>query len=325
MKNALSLEAAARARISAERLTAPMALRSTGHLALAWGAYAALAWFAATSDVLPLKVVAWWLMAWLLLGNAAVVHEALHGHLFRSRAANRVVGSVAGLTMMLPFAVYKAFHLGHHQHTVDGEDPEGIPPELPSRLAYPLVLIGGPIWLVQVLWDGALAVTGRGPWWVRNENQRREITAGMALWAAGVVGVIAALVIAPGLVVDVWLAPWLLVLTVLFPLALMPEHYGGTPGGGVFDTTRTVVSNPFVRWLIWNNNFHTAHHLAPGVVHQNLPRAHELIEQDMTPFWLRRSYLGTHAGFFRQLPWWTRERPAVGEPDGSASTGAASK
>lgn len=326
MEKVLPLEAAARARISAERLTAPMALRSTGHLALAWGAYAALAWCAVTLDVLALKAVAWWFMAWLLLGNAAVVHEALHSHLFRSRFVNRVVGTVAGLTVMLPFAVYKAFHLGHHQHTVDGEDPEGIPPAIPSRLAYALVLIGGPIWLAQILWDGVSAVFGRGPWWVRNEVQRREITVSMAFWVASLLVIAAALAIAPGALVDVWLAPWLLMLTVLFPLALMPEHYGGAAGGGVFDTTRTVVSGPLVRWLLWNNNFHTAHHLAPGVVHQNLPRAHQLIERDMTPFWLRRSYLATHAAFFRQLPWLVREHAVVEEPAQQPATdGAASK
>jgi fatty acid desaturase len=310
-----SLEAAARARISAERLTAPMPLRSIGHLALAWGAQVALAWLTVTTDLLAFKIVAWWLMAWLLLGNAAIMHETLHGHLFRSRLANRIVGTVAGLTLMLPWALYKVFHLGHHQHTVNDDDPEGIPPAIPSRLAYPLVLIGGPVWLVMLLWDGVSAAAGRRPWWVRHEGQRREIVGAMALLLVSLFVVAAALVRAPGVVIDAWLAPWLLLLTVIFPLVLMPEHYGGTPGGSVFETTRTVTSGPLVRWLVWNNNFHTAHHLAPGVVHQNLPRAHQLIERDMVPFWLRRSYLNTHAMFVRQLPWRAPANPAVSAAD----------
>ncbi|MGZ4761026.1 MAG: fatty acid desaturase, partial [Ilumatobacteraceae bacterium] len=65
----------------------------------------------------------------------------------------------------------------------------------------------------------------------------------------------------------VWLAPWLVALVIVVPLVLVTEHYGATVGTvEAAENTRTVVSNGVVRWMYWNNNFHTAHHQLPTVV-----------------------------------------------------------
>ena len=105
-----------------QRMSSPRTWASAAHLAASWSLYVLLAmlalripWFA--------RIPAWFAMAWLLLGNGAIVHEAAHRHLFRSAGANRLTGAVAGAAVLLPWGVYRPYHLSHHRYTVAIEDP----------------------------------------------------------------------------------------------------------------------------------------------------------------------------------------------------------
>jgi fatty acid desaturase len=77
-------------------------------------------------------------------------------------------------------------------------------------------------------------------------------------------------------------------------------------------TTRTVRSNRLLTWIYWGNNFHTAHHVAPGVVPQHIAAVSaELVEPHLGPEWRARGYLAFHVHTWRQLPW----RDKSGEQD----------
>jgi fatty acid desaturase len=290
-------------------VSTPRAVASAAHLAVAWSLYAALGMLALRSSSMWVRLPSWFVMAWILVGNGATVHETLHGHLFRSRRANRVAGVVAGASVGLPFSVYRSYHLGHHQYSCTADDPEGPPYRFTSKLYYLLIPIGGPLFAVQFVWWTLQSLAGRPPVFVRSDRQRRAVVVdgllGIAFYAAmatlGMYDV--------GLLVSLWLAPWLMAVVLLEPFVLIPEHYGAleADAASALRTTRTVRSNPLVSWVYWCNNLHTAHHIAPGVVPQEIAAvSSELVEPCLADEWRATGYLAFHWRLLRQLPWLPR-------------------
>lgn len=302
-------EGAARREIAGRRLSAPQSWRSAGHLAVAWGLYAACAVVAVQVDNWAVRVVVWFAMAWLLLGNGAVVHETLHRHLFRAPWMNRMVGVIAGTSVGLPFSMYRCYHLGHHQYSCTADDPEGAPYLFRSRAYYLLIPVGGPLFALQFVWWTLATLAGRPPKFVRSRRQVPGVVVdglvSIAFYAAMVlVGVWSFEVLA-----CVWLVPWLVTVVVLEPFVLIPEHYGASAERAALAlaTTRTVQSNPLVTWVYWGNNLHTAHHLAGGVVPQHIGEVtQEFVLPNVTAEWSAPGYVAFHWRLLRTLPW----RPA---------------
>lgn len=287
-------------------LTKPRSWASAGHLLASWSLLTALA-VAAVNVPLWARVPIWLVMAWLMLGNGAVVHECTHRHLFAGRAANRWVGAMAGLTLLLPFGVYSRYHLAHHRYTVAIEDPEGPPLRFRSRVEYPLLMLGGVVFLVRLIGYGAETAGGRSPTWLHTRRQRRDAVIDAVLCVGALAGVVVAGLADFATLLTVWLVPWLLTVTVLVPLVLATEHYGAEVGTVVAaDNTRTVMTNRFVRWAYWNNNFHTAHHEQPTVVHQALPELERANDAAGRGEWISSGYLAFHRSTWSELPWWAR-------------------
>lgn len=305
-------ENAARRAISALQVTTPHSWRSAGHLAIMWVSYVVAA-VAAVRVEQPIATAAlWFAMAWLLLGNGAVGHETVHGHLFGSRWVNRGVGTIAGLSIGAPWSVYRFYHLGHHQNSCTADDPEGLPYRFSSRWYYLLVPIGGPLFAVQFVWWTVVTLFGRPPAFVRSARQRRDVVIDGLLTIAFYAVMIVLAFRSFDLVLNVWLAPWLIAIVVLEPLVLIPEHYGAdeADASAALLTTRTVRSSRLVAWLYWRNNLHTAHHLAPGVVHQHLDAVDaEFVAPNLADEWTSSGYLAFHWNLLRSLPW--RPEPEV--------------
>lgn len=289
-----------RSRITDRAVSQPLPLRSAGHLVAEWSLYAALA---VVAHLVPwfVAVPCWVVMAWCMLGNGAVAHETVHRHLFRSRRANRVVGAVAAAPVGLVWSVYRQYHLGHHKYTVTDDDPEGAVYRFTSRWVYLAIPVGGLLFVIQMVWWGVRIAVGRPPVWVQSRHSRVEAGVDTVL----VVGFFAAMAVLGArdldLLVDVWLAPWLITLMVLFPMALVPEHYGA-PVDDADDAllnSRTIVSNRFVTWLYWANNYHTTHHLAPSLVPQHIPAVTRSVVLDAVPErWVSSGYLRFHLDVF---------------------------
>jgi len=47
--------------------------------------------------------------------------------------------------------------------------------------------------------------------------------------------------------------------------------------------TRTIILNPFVRFLYWHMNYHIEHHMFAAVPCYNLGKLHEVIKHDLPP------------------------------------------
>jgi fatty acid desaturase len=298
-----------RAAVSSEGLTVLSPRASAWHLICSSAAYIGLAAVGLMVDNLAAWLVCWFLMAWLLVGSGGILHETTHGHLFHSRTANRAIGMIAGATILLPWATYRAYHLEHHIHTAGPDDPEGQPIAITSRLQYALLIpLAGTIFSAQLAWLTLRTVAGRPPKWVRTASQRRLILVNAFVMAATTAAFVAGLIVAPAFIAKVWLLPLAFVYIVLLPFVLLSEHYGGEPDRSPLENTRTVRSNPAVRWAFWNNNFHAEHHLVPAVPYDKLPRLHQLTAEQLGPEWLARSYTSFHRGVLAPLPLLPRRR-----------------
>ena len=86
-------EVAARRQIAELQLSTPQGVRSAAHLLVAWGLYAGGVVLTVQVHSLAVRLPVWFLMGWLLLGNGALVHETLHGHVFGAKWVNRAVGT----------------------------------------------------------------------------------------------------------------------------------------------------------------------------------------------------------------------------------------
>lgn len=283
-----------------EHATRPQGARSAAHVLAAWGLYAALAVVVHRVDSVAVSVVAWFVMGWLLVGNGAMVHEALHTHLFRSRRLNSVAGVVAGASIGIPFGVYRGYHLGHHRYSVTADDPEGPPYVFTSRWIYLAIPLGGLLFAAQLHWWAMRSAIGRAPAFIGERHRWpavRDGLFGLAVYAALAVLAVRDL----ALVMDVWLVPWLFAVVVLEPFVLLPEHYGAREqdADSPTRTTRTIVSNPLVTWVYWANNFHTTHHLVAGLTPQPTPRlSRSVVVPALAEQWVDSGYLRFHWRLF---------------------------
>jgi fatty acid desaturase len=304
---AASVPADLRSFVRTERLAHPRGVRSVAHIVVVLAAWIGLV---ATGFALDNPVA--WVAVWAALGVCtatplALMHEAVHQNLFRSRLANHLAGTVAAAWLFFHGPAYRAWHLTHHAYTFEPEDSEQLPERFRSRLGYVgYCLLLGPTF-AAILWAGAAAtVAGRPPRWVGAERLRSYVRR----WAIAPALVLAVAAVAasewPSVIVRGWLIPAAIGSVVVFPFLTMPEHYEGKGRPGLLANTRTTTSNRLLRFLYWNNNLHTAHHLVPTVPPQSLGRLDGYIAERNS---LRDSgFFAFHHRVLHELPWLPRRR-----------------
>jgi acyl-lipid omega-6 desaturase (Delta-12 desaturase) len=259
-------------------LTAVAPAASLVRIVVGFAAYGVLAWVAVDTSSWPILALCWFAMSWLLLGNGAGVHEALHRHLFRHRWQNRAAGIVMGATVLFPFHTYRLYHLEHHARAVTADDPEGEPYAMRTRWEYLLVPVGGMGFLAQLWWSTLRGMFGGGPNWTRRGKPRTlAVDLATLLAVAAVVGAVAW--VSPWAAVAGWVVPWFVAIGILAPLVLMPEHYAAELNdSNPLTSTSTIRSNPLVGWVYWWNNLHAVHHLWPAVTPQKVRNAQRLLD-----------------------------------------------
>ena len=117
----------------------------------------------------------------------------------------------------------------------------------------------------------------------------------LALYAALIVGSVA---LGTTVVLWVWLLP-LLVGLPLLRLYLLCEHTLCPESDDGFANTRTTLSNPVVRFLMWNLPYHAEHHLFPNIPFHQLPEAHRHLRPHLK--YVARSYTQVQREIIRSL------------------------
>jgi fatty acid desaturase len=203
------------------------------------------------------------------LGLAILMHDAAHGLLFANRRLNEWVGSwLCAAPVFTSLALYRPYHLAHHRHTQQPEDPD-----LGLSAPFPITR--------QSLWRKiARDLSGRTAY----QRRREQLRGGLAKESKAFV---ANLVLLGGLAaIGYW---WLYPLLWLVPLATwyqlvsrirnIAEHAVVPDNDDPLRNTRTTAANFLERLLVapYRVNFHLEHHLFMFVPCWRLPAAHRAL------------------------------------------------
>ena len=241
---------------------------------------------------------------WAVLGVSVVVsalalnafvlllHEGMHGVLFRSRTLNRAVSVALGATVLMSFSAYRVLHTQHHDALGTDDDPDDYHAYTRRPLAFWTLqflrlTVGAVLYLVAI----PLVAARRG-----TAADRRNVAAEYVALAA-LVGLAVALV-PRGVLVWGWLAPLPLV-ALLVQIRGLTQH-GLTDRHDALLASRTVRPHPVVAFLLLNENYHLEHHLFPEVPSYHLPALHRAVWGRLPRATEGRSYLGFLGRFVRQ-------------------------
>jgi fatty acid desaturase len=211
-------------------------------------------------------------------------HECGHGTAFKTSWMNEVVYQIASFMVLRSATPWRWSHARHHTDTIIiGRDPEIVaerPPIWKILLLQLFDLYGGPVEINRFI----LHTFGRLDSLEKDyipESQHRK-----TFWEARVYMLIILSVIA----VCIYFGSILPAMYVF-----LPSFYGGfvvllfgmTQHLGLYEdvldhrlNTRTIRMNPVFRFLYWNMNYHTEHHMFPMVPYHALPKLHEEMKHD---------------------------------------------
>lgn len=231
------------------------------------GWIAATWWHAAIPDPL-LAAIGACLIAW----QGSLQHETIHGHPFRSRRLNTLLG-FPPLSLWLPYGIYRRSHLAHHRSpsiTDPALDPESryvmsgsragaIAARAQATLAGRLVL--GPFLAVAALLKDEAGRLRREPGQVLRDGLPHlaavALVIGWLEWTHFGIGRYLLLFVYPG--------------TALTLLRSFAEHRADLDVPG---RAATVERGGIFGLLYLNNNLHAAHHDRPDLAWYLLPAYH---------------------------------------------------
>jgi len=249
----------------------------------------------------------WWVAPALLLQAILVnalfgaLHEAVHYGAFKTRWLNDVLAFFSGAAILNNAGFYRHYHYAHHRYTQDpARDPELISAVVPKSWGQYLFRVSAiPFLLIRARDIFVFPFGGRGgidyiheAGWPEVRRWGRLL---LALYAAIVVG---SIVLRTDIVLWVWFIPLMIGLPLL-RLYLLCEHTLCPESDDGFANTRTTLSNPVVRFLMWNLPFHAEHHLFPNIPFHHLPEAHRHLRPHLK--YVARSYTQVQGEIIRSF------------------------
>ena len=229
------------------------------------------------------------------------MHESVHYGSFKTRWMADVLAFLSGAAILNNAGFYRHYHMAHHRYTQDpARDPELVTSGTPrtwgqylfrvSSIPF-LMLRARDIFLFPFGFKGNVDYIHPSAW----PEVRRWGRWQLALYAMLVVGSIA---LQTTVVLWVWFIP-LLVGLPLLRLYLLCEHTLCPNSDDGFANTRTTLSNPIVRFLMWNLPYHAEHHLFPNIAFHNLPEAHRHLRPHLK--YVAKGYIQVQAEIVRSL------------------------
>ncbi|MDB5344938.1 MAG: des [Schlesneria sp.] len=223
----------------------------------------------------------WWLLvpAMMLHGFVIVtmfapMHECVHRTAFASRFWNEVCGWLAGLFSFYNFTYYRYYHTWHHRYTQDEErDPELSSPKPRNVWEYVCEISAVPFWLFRPAMFVGLAIGRIQKYPFLPASARTSVAVSSAIQLTIYVAGLVSIAFGYSYVWFYWFFPAILAQPLLRAI-LIAEHTGCTTDSNGLTNTRTTLTNPLIRLLMWNMPFHTEHHLYPSIPFHQLPRAH---------------------------------------------------
>jgi fatty acid desaturase len=211
-------------------------------------------------------------------------HECGHGTAFKTAWKNDCVYQIACFMMMRNPVVWRWSHSRHHTDTIIvGRDPEIITPRPPELFKVALNFFGlleAPRALGAMLRYAAGRLTAAERDFIPAGEQPKVATVAR-IWVA---------IYAAAICACIWTGSILPVILVGLPRLYGAWHHvltGLTQHIGLAEDVldhrlncRTVLMNPFSRFVYWNMNYHVEHHMFPLVPYHALPALHREIAAD---------------------------------------------
>lgn len=229
------------------------------------------------------------------LSCAAIMHDAAHRCLFRSRALNDWAGNwLAAYPVWLDVHPYRAYHLQHHARTGQPDDPDiGLVRPFPVTRRSLARKIGRDLSgrtglkFARAAWSRTFGRARRDP-------VARRAAVGVVVTNLVLLGLLA-LAGHPALYL-LWVGAWLTTYTLVTRMRSIAEHALTPDADDPLNNTRTVLARWWERLLFAPNRlgFHLEHHLLMTVPHYNLPRLHRLLRDRgaLDGACVERSYIG---------------------------------
>ncbi len=210
----------------------------------------------------------------LIISLFHLQHECIHDTPFRTQRLNQIVGAICGFILLLPAEWFRYFHRDHHRYTQQQDkDPELQFDKPVTRRQWFLHITGLPVFLslMKVIYrcstgtiDDHFIPASARPVVIR---QARIMSCGYLLLF------IVFFAMQNTALLWIWTVP-LLIGQPFLRLYLLAEHSLCEHTEDMLRNTRTVLTNPLVRWFTWNMPYHTEHHVFPAVPFHQLPALH---------------------------------------------------
>lgn len=238
----------------------------------------------ATGFLVHLSMQNWWLLipamalhGFVIVTMFAPMHECVHRTAFATRIGNEIVGWLAGLLSFYNFTYYRYYHTWHHRYTQDQErDPELMSPKPRTVWEYLWEISAIPFWLYRPSLFIGLAMGRIQKYPFLPASARVSVAVSAALQFSVYVAGLVSIAMGNHFVWFYWFFPAILGQPLLRAI-LIAEHTGCTTDSNGLTNTRTTLTNPLVRLLMWNMPFHTEHHLYPSIPFHQLPQAHRVL------------------------------------------------
>ncbi|MBP5973796.1 fatty acid desaturase [Brasilonema sp. CT11] len=267
-----------------------------------------------------------WLLVWFVQGFLfvcffAAIHYCSHYSLYKSKNTNRFVGTFLSLVLLMNFSFHKYIHIGHHREAkIKGK----IVGDTSAWQTFPNINT----YLFVLTYFYPLAAWKN--WWIvtkdlyldsfktpteeesalpanfylsyfKTPEQRQFVLQNNWLLLGWVVLMAGLTAIFPGIL---FFGYWIPLISFASPFGFIfsiTDHYGceSDLNHNLWNDTRTMISNPIIRFYYWNNNYHVEHHLYPSMPPCNYSKIHELIQHHLQH--IEKSYLMFHLKIMRGL------------------------
>ncbi|SFS48115.1 fatty acid desaturase [Paenibacillus sp. BC26] len=247
-------------------------LAVTGYLAyLSWGTWWAIPAFAVYGVIYSTSAVSKW-------------HESCHGTPFRTSWMNEALYQLCSFLILIQATNYRWSHVRHHTDTIIvGSDPEIMEPRPPmwSRLIKMIFRFGDIFGTFKSLFRHAFG---------RLTNTEKELIPPSdfrsLFWEARIFILVYAAIIGLCFYTQSLLPLMFVGLPAFYGFFLMTA-LNSTQHLGLYEDmldhrlcVRTFYTNPIIRFLYTNMNYHMEHHMFPMVPYYNLPALHQEIKED---------------------------------------------
>ncbi len=250
----------------------------------------ASAWYAAGRLSLPVLLLILFLHGTFFAFLLNAFHEFCHKTVFKTKILNTIFLQVVSFLSWNNPVLFWTSHQEHHKYTL--HPPDDLEVVLPITLTLNSFLksavvnpwdfygkLKSCIWLsfgrLQGEWENALF-----------PESAVELRRSLFNWARiQLVG--HAVIVGVSLIYGLWLVPVLVTLAPFYGGWLLylcnnTQHVGLQDNVSDFRLCcRTIILNPFVRFLYWHMNYHTEHHMYAAVPCYNLGKLHKQVEADL--------------------------------------------